>query len=172
MVKWNFRCAVASMAARARPFALSQQQPTEQRSVAISYLLWALCCFGFCGIHRIYNRQPISGIVWFFTLGFCGIGQLVDLLLIPSMVARANQSLLKEPAVPVPVPVPSIEYQLLHLARRRGQTGFTINDALLELRLPNDADSDTIRSEIERLMFAELLDVGNDERGRVIYREP
>lgn len=156
------------MAARARQFALSRQQTAEQRSVAISYLLWALCFFGICGIHRIYNRQPISGVVWFFTLGFCGIGQLVDLLLIPSMVTRTNKSLLQEPEAPMP----SIEYQLLHLARRRGPTGFTINDALLELRLPYDADSDTIRSEIERLMVAELLDVGNDERGRVIYREP
>jgi hypothetical protein len=26
--------------------------------------------------------------------------------------------------------------------------------------------------EIERLLSAHLLDVGNDERGRVIYREP
>jgi hypothetical protein len=29
-----------------------------------------------------------------------------------------------------------------------------------------------VRQEIERLMLEELLDVGNDERGRVVYREP
>jgi hypothetical protein len=29
-----------------------------------------------------------------------------------------------------------------------------------------------VRAEIERLLQVELLDVGNDERGRVIYREP
>jgi TM2 domain-containing membrane protein YozV len=142
--------------------------------VAISYLLWALCLFGFCGIHRIYNRQPVIGVIWLVTLGFCGIGQLVDLLLIPGLVDRTNQALLLEQASPElrSGALPSIEYQLLHLARRKGQQGFTINDALLELRLPHAVDSDTVRSEIERLMLAELLDVGNDERGRVIYREP
>jgi hypothetical protein len=29
-----------------------------------------------------------------------------------------------------------------------------------------------VRQEIERLLHANLLDVGNDERGRVVYREP
>jgi hypothetical protein len=29
-----------------------------------------------------------------------------------------------------------------------------------------------VRSEIERLLTEHLLDVGNDDRGRVVYREP
>jgi len=29
-----------------------------------------------------------------------------------------------------------------------------------------------VRSEIDRLLLEHLLDVGNDERGRVVYREP
>jgi hypothetical protein len=29
-----------------------------------------------------------------------------------------------------------------------------------------------VRGEIERLLGEHLLDVGNDERGRVVYREP
>jgi hypothetical protein len=33
-------------------------------------------------------------------------------------------------------------------------------------------DSREVRQEIERLLHANLLDVGNDERGRVVYREP
>jgi hypothetical protein len=136
--------------------------------------LWALGLVGICGVHRLYNRQPVSGIVWFLTLGFCGIGQLVDLLLIPEMVSRANQPLQLEEAMAAVQAraLPSIEVQLLRLARHKGREGFTINDALLELQLPHGADSTSVRSEIERLMHADLLDVGNDERGRVIYREP
>jgi uncharacterized protein (DUF3084 family) len=44
--------------------------------------------------------------------------------------------------------------------------------ALLELQLPSDADSQVVSAEIQRLLHAHLLDVGNDARGRVIYREP
>jgi hypothetical protein len=68
--------------------------------------------------------------------------------------------------------VQSVELQLVQLARRSGQAGFTLNDALLEMELPDGVESREVRQEIERLLHADLLDVGNDERGRVVYREP
>lgn len=60
------------------------------KSIGISYLLWFACLLGICGVHRIYNGKVITGIIWFFTLGLLGIGQLIDLVLIPLMVDRAN----------------------------------------------------------------------------------
>ena len=147
---------------------------SEQRTLAISYLLWCLTFVGICGVHRLYNRKPVSGIFWLLTFGLCGLGQLVDLLLMPSMVQQANQLLLLEQtlsAMPSSVPA-SIERQLLQLARRAGPEGFTINDAMLELNLPQSIDSDIVTAEIERLLHASLLDVGNDAKGRVIYTEP
>ena len=153
---------------------VSMVHSPERRSIAFSYLFWCLSFVGFCGIHRFYNRKPISGLLWFFTLGLCGIGQLIDLFLIPEMVTQANLSLLQASAEPEdgPPALPSIEKQLLQLARRVSRNGFTINDALIELRLARDEGSETVRGEIERLLHAGLLDVGNDERGRVIYFEP
>jgi hypothetical protein len=65
-----------------------------------------------------------------------------------------------------------VDRQLLALARRSGAAGFTLNDALLELQLPADLPRERVREEVERLLFDHLLDVGNDERGRVVYREP
>lgn len=53
----------------------------------IGYLLWI---FGFTGAHRFYYGRPVSGAIWFFTLGLCGIGWLVDLFLIPGMDRAAN----------------------------------------------------------------------------------
>ncbi len=146
----------------------------ESRSIGLSYLFWCLSLLGVCGIHRFYNRKPVSGLLWLLTFGFCGIGQLVDLFLIPQMVAQANQTLLLEDAVAAADAnsLPSIEKQLLQLARRVGSNGFTLNDALLELQLPTDSGSEDIRKDIERLLHAGLLDVGNNERGRVIYFEP
>jgi TM2 domain-containing membrane protein YozV len=59
----------------------------ETHSNAIGYILWV---FGFTGAHRFYYGKPISGTIWFFTLGLVGIGWLIDLFLIPSMRRQAN----------------------------------------------------------------------------------
>jgi TM2 domain-containing membrane protein YozV len=53
----------------------------------VGYVLWI---FGFTGSHRFYYGRPISGTVWFFTLGLLGIGWLIDLFLIPSMDREAD----------------------------------------------------------------------------------
>ena len=53
----------------------------------IGYLLWL---FGFTGAHRFYYGRPISGTIYFFTLGLFLIGWLVDLFLIPDMDRKAD----------------------------------------------------------------------------------
>ncbi len=42
------------------------------------------------GCHRFYFGKPITGTIWFFTLGLLGIGWLIDLFLIPSMDREAD----------------------------------------------------------------------------------
>ena len=151
----------------------------ERRSVAVAYGLWALGLVGVCGLHRFYNRKPLSGTLWLLTFGLCGLGQLVDLFLIPGLINQANQPLLLEQALAQldgrgaegSARLP-IDRQLLALARRSGPAGFTLNDALLELALPAETPRERVREEVERLLHDHLLDVGNDERGRVVYREP
>ena len=61
------------------------QQTTH--TPVIGYLLWL---FGFTGAHRFYYGKPISGTIYFFTLGLFFIGWLVDLFLIPSMDRQAD----------------------------------------------------------------------------------
>jgi TM2 domain-containing membrane protein YozV len=65
----------------------SAPTPTNTHSKTIGYLLWI---FGFTGAHRFYYGKPITGVIWFFTLGLFGIGWLVDLFLIPSMDRQAD----------------------------------------------------------------------------------
>ena len=63
-------------------------KPTnDTHSIVIGYLFWI---FGVFGAHRFYYGKPISGVIWFFTLGLLGIGWIVDAFLIPSMDAEAN----------------------------------------------------------------------------------
>ena len=54
---------------------------------SIGYILWI---FGFTGSHRFYYGKPISGTIWFFTLGLFLIGWIVDFFLIPSMDRQAD----------------------------------------------------------------------------------
>jgi TM2 domain-containing membrane protein YozV len=64
---------------------LSSSNDTHRKS--IGYILWI---FGFTGSHRFYFGHPISGTIYFFTLGLLFIGWIIDLFLIPSMDRRAN----------------------------------------------------------------------------------
>ena len=59
----------------------------DTHSKTIGYLLWI---FGFTGSHRFYYGKPVTGTIWFFTLGLLGIGWLIDLFLIPSMDRQAD----------------------------------------------------------------------------------
>ena len=54
----------------------------DNHSKTIGYILWI---FGFMGAHRFYYGRPISGTIYFFTLGLFFIGWIVDLFLIPGM---------------------------------------------------------------------------------------
>jgi len=54
---------------------------------SIGYILWI---FGFTGSHRFYYGKPISGTIWFFTLGLLFIGWFIDLFLIPFMDRQAD----------------------------------------------------------------------------------
>jgi len=61
------------------------EPPTH--NLIIGYVLWI---FGFMGAHRFYYGRPISGTVYFFTLGLLFIGWIVDLFLIPAMDRAAD----------------------------------------------------------------------------------
>jgi TM2 domain-containing membrane protein YozV len=59
----------------------------DTHSKTIGYILWI---FGFTGSHRFYYGKPVTGTIWFFTLGLFGIGWLIDLFLIPGMDREAD----------------------------------------------------------------------------------
>lgn len=63
------------------------------RNLGVSYLLWAACFFGPFGLHRLYNGKIGTGLLWLFTFGLFGFGQLFDLLLLPSMVEEHQATL-------------------------------------------------------------------------------
>jgi TM2 domain-containing membrane protein YozV len=66
----------------------------KSHSLIVGYLLWI---FGFIGAHRFYYGRPISGTIYFFTLGLFFVGWLVDLLLIPGMQEKADDMFAQGP---------------------------------------------------------------------------
>ena len=63
-------------------------------SLIVGYVLWI---FGMFGAHRFYFGKPISGTIYFFTLGLFFIGWIVDLFLIPSMHRQAERKYVPGP---------------------------------------------------------------------------
>lgn len=63
--------------------------PGNSHNLWMGYLLWI---FGFIGAHRFYYGRPITGAIWFFTLGLLFIGWIVDLFLIPGMDRAADRA--------------------------------------------------------------------------------
>jgi TM2 domain-containing membrane protein YozV len=63
------------------------EEKSSTHNIIIGYLLWI---FGFTGAHRFYYGRPITGTIYFFTLGLLGVGWLIDIFLIPSMDRKAD----------------------------------------------------------------------------------
>lgn len=60
----------------------------NSHNLLFGYVLWI---FGFMGAHRFYYGRPISGTIYFLTLGLFFVGWIVDLFLIPGMDASADR---------------------------------------------------------------------------------
>lgn len=66
---------------------MSTTTAPNNHNLLVGYGLWI---FGFTGSHRFYFGKPITGTLYFFTLGLLGIGWLIDLFLIPGMDRDAD----------------------------------------------------------------------------------
>ena len=63
---------------------------TPMNKVSSAYILWLGGFLSLNGLHRLYNGKIATGLLWLCTFGLFGVGQLVDLLLIPNMVEDYN----------------------------------------------------------------------------------
>lgn len=66
---------------------------TGMNKAGTAYILWLGCLLQLHGLHRLYNGKILTGLLWMFSFGLFGFGQVIDLLLIPSMVDEHNAKL-------------------------------------------------------------------------------
>ena len=144
------------------------------KSTGTAYLLWSLWFFGFAGIHRFYLGKPISGLIWFLTWGLFGMGQIVDLFLIPDMVERKNfkyRARLREakysqlPSTITTIPPQSDTQLILKLLSQKPEA------SLADCVLATGQDTSKVKALLEQMQRDELIEVGNRERdGAIVYR--
>ncbi|MBD1841344.1 NINE protein [Coleofasciculus sp. FACHB-64] len=92
------------------------------KNVSTAYVLWLACFLSppIAGMHRLYNGKIGTGLLWLFTWGLFGVGQFVDLFLIPGMVEEHNAKLqdrLGVSSTGVPLSPPAIALTKQELTR-------------------------------------------------------
>jgi len=68
----------------------------DMRKLSLSYFFAALGFMGAAGIHRFYLGKPVTGLLYLFTGGLFGIGTVIDLIRMPTLVNLSNYQMLLE----------------------------------------------------------------------------
>jgi hypothetical protein len=150
-------------------------------STNTAFFLWLACVFGLCGIHRIYLGRVGTGILYLCTFGLFGIGQVVDLIRLRSIVEEENlkhaalEALAEKralaggrrPALPPGHGDPArvLRIELTRAAARCGGR-LTIPQAVVE----TGQDFREVEAALDEMARGGYVDISNDEAtGAVIY---
>ncbi len=163
--------------------------PTARKESWIAYLLWAACFLGICGAHRFYLGQVTWGVIYLVTLGFCGIGQFIDLFLIPgqtrhrNLVDKALSEDLKNEAIrQATLTIAGIKatqsYEEQSTQRKAKSKEQVILDILENgewisfgrLCAKSDIAAVEIKKELTKLIELEVIKAGSNDEGVITYR--
>lgn len=165
-------------------------KPLPQLQTNTAYILWFLCALGICGGQRFYSGRIFSGLIYLFTFGIFGFGQILDLIFIPEMVEKRNiylrglygysgmnpqgpQVMLVSDVMPQPpildtVPVAPVNplHKLLRIAKEQGGTLSTAQVALYTELEPEEVQN--VLKEAQKYGYAEVCN--DPQTGAVRYR--
>jgi hypothetical protein len=151
----------------------------DDYSPGVAFGLWLACLFGLAGIHRFYLGKPVTGVIWLFTWGLFGIGQLVDLVKLRDMVE--DQNILTEgrrqrrltraerkalPPAPARDPVEELRQTLLKAAAARGGS-ISVTQGVLA----SGKSFEEVEAALDAMAQKGYADIDNDEKsGVVVYK--
>ncbi len=162
----------------------SKKTQSRQERLLASYILAAAHFFGLSGLHRLYNGKIGTGLLWLCTWGILGIGQFVDLFLIPDMVDEAEARLKLKAGVssfgiPLDLPVTTsqvyqsakkeetkpLNLRLLKAAEKNGGK-ISVTKGVLE----TEATFEEVETTLKEMMRSGYVSIDNDpHNGAVIY---
>lgn len=144
----------------------------------LGFALWALWIAGLGGIHRIYLGKYGTGILYLLTFGLFGVGQIIDLFRMKTLVREANiregylphprmAPLLAQYAPPAPiVPERPLRQRLLESAEGRGGS-ISVTQGVAD----TGATFEEVEAELIDLVGTGYVDIDNAPgTGVVIYR--
>jgi TM2 domain-containing membrane protein YozV len=149
----------------------------------IAYMLWAAAFVGVCGLQRLYAGKIGTGLLYLFTFGLAGIGQFVDLFLIPGMVLDANNRLLMEGAVVqgalgagaagvpavrrLPRTTEEMQVALVQAAERHGGR-LTVAEAVAE----TGRGFQEVKRQLDEMAVNGFIELDSDDEGQLFYSFP
>jgi TM2 domain-containing membrane protein YozV len=140
----------------------------RDHSPGVAFLLWLACLFGLCGLHRFYLGKPISGFLYLITLGLFGIGQIIDLARLDTMVEHADGRLAGAPPQLALARPPEDELRMSLLRAAAGRGGrLSVTQGVLA----TGRDFGAVERALDEMLRSGYVDLDNDpDSGIVIYR--
>lgn len=86
----------------------------------LAYLFWGLSLVGIAGLHRVYLRRPVTGIIYLATFGLLGVGTLLDALRMGELVRQSRIDILVDHILahrPQEIPSPQVPRHSARKAR-------------------------------------------------------
>ncbi len=142
----------------------------ERRNLGVAYVLWYF--LGIMGGHKFYLEKIGVGLLYFFTLGFFGIGWLIDLFTLPAQVRAFNNKHFSDSntynnshhSTPITNPT-DIEKIILQVAQKK--KGLITP---MDIAVDTPVSLDNAKIELEKMVQKGYADMEVSETGIIVYR--
>ncbi len=108
-------------------------------STGMGFGLWCAGLVGACGIHRFYMGKTGTGLLWLLTFGLLGIGQILDLFRMKTLVRNANY---RDGRIPHPRQMTLVHPQVMATAEPKPKLAkpLTLQQQLLKAAMDNGGE--------------------------------
>ncbi|MDR3130498.1 MAG: NINE protein [Treponema sp.] len=151
-------------------------------SVGLAYLLWLISGCGLLGFHRFYLGKIPTGLLWMFSGGLFGIGDLYDFFTLARQVEEANirnaiftgqgysgqiRSHIRHGNARNIRPMETVERVILRLAKENKGI-LTASELALEANIPLE----TAKKNLDAMVSKGFVEIRVRKSGTLVYTMP